>query len=126
MSFIYVNRAAHVASLLPALFGINLLTRPEATLESFQYTVPKDPEARSLVSGLARIYGSRNVVISFLLFNISLSGNRKLMSYGFLGAIGMALTDGFVAKAVIGDGQWQHWGFVPIVVGLLIGINYTS
>ncbi|KAF5586192.1 integral membrane protein [Fusarium pseudocircinatum] len=83
-SFLYLNRATHVISLIPALFGINLLTRPEATLQSFQYPIPTDPQAQKLVRGLARIYGCRNLVVSFLFFNISLTGDRKLMSFGLI------------------------------------------
>ncbi|KAF5253511.1 hypothetical protein FANTH_1582 [Fusarium anthophilum] len=124
MSFIYLNRATHVVSLIPALFGINLLTRPEATLQSFQYPIPTDPQAKKLVRGLARIYGCRNLVVSFLFFNISLTGDRKLMSFGYLGALAMCVTDGLVARNVVGHGEWQHWSFAPLCIGLLIGLNW--
>ncbi|KAF5634271.1 integral membrane protein [Fusarium sp. NRRL 52700] len=123
-SFLYLNRATHVVSLIPALFGINLLTRPEATLQSFQYPIPTDPQAQKLVRGLARIYGCRNLVVSFLFFNISLTGDRKLMSFGYLGALAMCVTDGLVAKNVVGHGEWQHWSFAPLCIGLLIGLNW--
>ncbi|VTT69017.1 unnamed protein product [Fusarium fujikuroi] len=124
MSFIYLNRATHVVSLIPALFGINLLTRPEATLQSFQYPIPTDPQAQKLVRGLARIYGCRNLVVSFLFFNISLTGDRKLMSFGYLGALAMCVTDGLVARNIVGHGEWQHWSFAPLCIGLLIGLNW--
>ncbi|KAF5666079.1 integral membrane protein [Fusarium heterosporum] len=121
----FLLQATHVVSLLPAFFGINLLTRPEATLRQFEYSIPADPQARKLVRGVTRIYGSRNIVISFLFYNISLTGNTKLMSLAYLGAAAMALTDGLVVKSVVGHGQWQHWPFVPVCLAFIVGLNYA-
>ncbi|KAM0316317.1 hypothetical protein ACHAPQ_011362 [Fusarium lateritium] len=125
MPHTFFLRATQVISLTPAFFGINLVTRPEATLRHLQFPIPADPQARKLVRGITRIYGSRNLVISFLFFNISLTGDTKLMTLAYLGALAMALTDGFVARSVIGYGEWQHWSFVPVCVALMLGLQYS-
>ncbi|CAJ0544501.1 Ff.00g036480.m01.CDS01 [Fusarium sp. VM40] len=118
-------RAAQIISLTPAFFGINLVTRPEATLQQLQFPIPADPQARKLVRGITRIYGSRNLVISFLFFNITLTGDIKLISLAYLGGAAMALTDGFVARSVMGHGEWQHWPFVPICIAFMLGLQYS-
>lgn len=34
----------------------------------------------------------------------------------------MAVTDGIVAKELVGRTQWNHWGIVP--VGLALGVAF--
>ncbi|KAF0642204.1 hypothetical protein FPSE5266_05544 [Fusarium pseudograminearum] len=45
-------------ALVPGLIGLNLLVRPEATLQQMEYIIPSEPKARQLTRGLARVYDS--------------------------------------------------------------------
>ncbi|KAJ3529567.1 hypothetical protein NM208_g9697 [Fusarium decemcellulare] len=117
-SFIY--RGALVVGVLPAFFGLSAMLRPEATLTGAEFTVPQDPEARKLVFGLMRIYGVRNLSVSFLMAILWSIGNRKLFGLALFGGLAMCITDGFVSKAVVGHGEWLHWSFVPIVLGFSV------
>ncbi|KAL4731119.1 hypothetical protein ACLX1H_000080 [Fusarium chlamydosporum] len=83
---------------VPGLIGLNLLIRPAATLQQIKYTLPSEPQARKLTQGLARIYGIRNVVFTFLSINLTLTRDPKMISLVFLGVLAMCLTDGFVAN----------------------------
>ncbi|RFN53393.1 hypothetical protein FIE12Z_2218 [Fusarium flagelliforme] len=116
-------RSNQVMALFPGLIGLNLLIRPEATLEQIKFTIPSEPQARKLTRGLARIYGIRNVVITFLFTNLCLTKDPGMVNLGYMGALAMCLTDGYVAKSVIGHGEWSHWVFAPVCVGA-IAANY--
>lgn len=116
-------RSNQVMALFPGLIGLNLLIRPEATLQQMKFTIPSEPQARKLTSGLARIYGIRNVVITFLFTNLCLTKDPGMVNLGYVGALAMCLTDGYVAKSVIGHGEWMHWVFAPVCAGA-IAANY--
>ncbi|RMJ16209.1 hypothetical protein CDV36_004146 [Fusarium kuroshium] len=118
----FIYRGALIIGLLPSFFGLNSLLRPEASLKSVEFPVPTDPESRKLVFGLMRIYGIRNVVVSFALTLIWLTGNKRFVGLGLLGALSMVITDGLVSKSVTGGGEWNHWSFGPVIGGFVAGL----
>lgn len=118
----FIYRGALAIGLLPAFFGLNSLLRPEASLKAVEFPVPTDPESRKLVFGLMRIYGIRNVVVSFALTLIWLTGNKRFVGLGLLGALSMVITDGLVSKSVTGGGEWNHWSFAPVIGGVVAGL----
>jgi hypothetical protein len=69
-----------------------------------------------------RIYGARNLVVTFLLLLIWSTRNHKLMALSLLGGMEMALVDGLVSKWQIGGGEWNHWSFLPVLGGLVAGL----
>ncbi|KAL2694744.1 hypothetical protein Neosp_001330 [[Neocosmospora] mangrovei] len=83
----FIYRGALVIGLLPSFFGLNSLLRPEGSLKSVEFPVPTDPESRKLVFGLMRIYGIRNVVVSFTLTLIWLTGNKRMLGLGLDGLL---------------------------------------
>ncbi|KAK6710996.1 hypothetical protein SNK03_005391 [Fusarium graminearum] len=113
-------------ALVPGLIGLNLLVRPEATLQQMEFTIPSEPKARQLTRGLARVYGIRNVVIGSIGLNLSLTRDPKLINMIYLGGLAMCVTDGIVAKSVIGHGEWLHWVFAPICIAGAAANYYLS
>ncbi|EKJ74246.1 hypothetical protein NXS19_005896 [Fusarium pseudograminearum] len=113
-------------ALVPGLIGLNLLVRPEATLQQMEYIIPSEPKARQLTRGLARVYGIRNVVIGSIGLNLSLTRDPKLINMIYLGGLAMCVTDGIVAKSVIGHGEWLHWVFAPICIAGVAANYYLS
>ncbi|KAJ3468249.1 hypothetical protein MRS44_002314 [Fusarium solani] len=101
----FIYRGALVIGLLPSLFGLNALLRPEASLKYVEFPVPEDPESRKLVFGLMRIYGIRNVVVSFALALIWLTGNKRLVGLGLVGGLSMAIADGLQQYSPVPRGQ---------------------
>ncbi|KAF5573319.1 integral membrane protein [Fusarium pseudoanthophilum] len=93
----FFYRGAIVISAVPGLIGINSMLRPEATLKIVKFPIPVDPQSRKTCLSLARLQGARNIVISYLFINNALTGDKKLMGMGLLGALFMLATDG---------GQW--------------------
>lgn len=118
----YFYQGAFAMAFLPSIFGLNAVLRPEAAMRSVQFPVPADPEARKLSRGLMRIYGSRNIAITYLILLAHRTGDRKLTGLSLAVGVYMALVDGFVSRSVIGGGEWSHWGFIPVVGSVVAGL----
>lgn len=118
----FFYRGALVVGLMPAFFGLNSMLRPEAALKSVEFPVPQDPESRNLAFALMRIYGIRNIVVSYVFTLIWLNGNRRLLGLSLIGALAMCITDGFVSKALLGSGEWFHWSFAPVGTAFVAGL----
>ncbi|KAF5578601.1 integral membrane protein [Fusarium pseudocircinatum] len=122
----FFYRGAIVISAIPGLIGINSMFRPEATLKTVKFPIPADPQSRKTCLSLARLQGARNIVISYLFINNALTGDKKLMGMGLLGALFMLATDGLVSKSLIGGNEWFHWGYIPVFVAFIGGLLYEE
>lgn len=109
-------------AMLPAFFGIRALLMPEDALLAFRFSTPSAPGARTLTRSLVRIYGIRNVAVSYLLALLWSTGDDKLKGLGLLAGIAMCFTDGLMSIHVRGGGEWSHWLFAPAVGGVCAGL----
>lgn len=114
----YVSQGALGIAILPGLFGINSIFRPEATLRGVHFPVPSEPTAQKLAFSLLRILSVRNVSVSTLLGLIWLQGDERLLGLGMITTLAMCVVDGFVSRSLIGGGEWNHWCFAPIAAGV--------
>lgn len=51
--------------------------------------------------------------------------NNKALGWILIAGSGVAFVDGGVCKGIVGKGEWNHWGYAPILaaVGLaLLGV----
>lgn len=120
----YFTHAALGISLLPAVFGLNALFRPTAALRSVDFPVPAagDVQGTKLASSLMRIYGARNLAVSYLLILVWRAGNPRWTGLALLAGGWMAFVDGLVSKDLTGGGEWNHWSFFPIIGGVVGGL----
>ncbi|KAK8079316.1 hypothetical protein PG994_003123 [Apiospora phragmitis] len=116
------SNAGCVLSLAPMAFGLPALFTPEKALAGYGLPLGKTPQDQALARGVFRMYGVRNVVISLTLLTAWYRGHRETQGVGLmLGAL-MALVDGLVFKDILGGGEWEHWGFLPFLVGIGAGV----
>ena len=94
------------------------LFKPRVALKNFQFEAPAADEDKKLVDNLMRIYGVRNLSMGTTGLIIAYFGDRKSLAWMFITGSIVAIVDGFVSKAQIGRGEWNHWGFVSISLGL--------
>lgn len=107
--------------LLPLTLGLNALIRPSSGLAVFQIPPPKDPYGHKIALGLIRVYGARNTTLGLCVLAMWYYSRFEVMGWACLVSCLMIVTDGFVAREVIGRTEWNHWGFAP--VGVALGLS---
>lgn len=63
--------------------------------------------------------------MGFVVIAAALFGSRKTLGCVLLAGAGVAVVDGVVVRDEVGRGEWNHWGYAPVVglVGvLLVGV----
>ncbi len=52
-------------------------------------------------------------------------GDRRTLGWMLIAGAGVAFADGAVCKAQVGKGEWNHWGYAPVVAvvgSVLLGV----
>lgn len=111
------NTAALI-SLAPTLLGINAILRPRTALNLLHFRPPKDAEAQRLVDNLIRIYGARNVAFGLPTLIAWYCGHREILGWLSVSGVVVASVDGWVTRMQNGEGEWNHWPFALVGVGL--------
>lgn len=120
----YLANAAAVFSIMPTAVGIGALFRPQWGVNLWTFPTPANPKDKLVVHGLMHVFGSRDLAVglSGLLAWYYAEGNYKPLGGIMLAGTVMVITDGFVARKVNGTGQMIHWPFMPLNIGLGLGL----
>lgn len=106
-------------------FGINGILRPRNALEIFEFESPASASDQKLVDSLMVLYGARDVFMGLAIYSAAYFGNRKTLGWILIAGSGVAFVDGAVCRAQIGRGEWNHWGYAPVVAAVgsvLLGV----
>lgn len=63
--------------------------------------------------------------MSVALFGTAWYGHRKALGWILVTLGAVAFVDGWVVKDLVGRGEWNHWGYAPLVStlgALLLGV----
>ena len=99
-------------------FGINALLNPASALSFFELPYPTLPAQKQLVDVLLAVYGVRDVFMGLALYAAAYFGDRKILGWITVFAGSVAFADGAICKVMVGKGEWGHWGYAPVVLGL--------
>jgi len=117
--------AASVFATIFVGFGINGVLRPRNALEFFEFEAPVSASDKKLVDSLMVIYGARDIFMGLAIYSATYFGDRKTLGWILIAGSGVAFVDGAVCRAQIGKGEWNHWGYAPILAAvgsLLLGV----
>jgi len=108
--------------MFPLTLGLNAIFRPRSGLSMLEFDPPSSDSDKKLVDSLMKLYGSRDVFLGLSIFTVAFLGHRKALGWLMLWGCGVVTMDGVVSKSQIGRGEWNHWGFAPVlgVVGVLL------
>ncbi|KFA54310.1 hypothetical protein S40293_04804 [Stachybotrys chartarum IBT 40293] len=118
----YYSHAMLGISCFPAAFGLGHILFPEAMMRAIDFPVPSDPDARALSRSLMAMLGAQDIGASYVLYLSWRTKDQRLMGLGLLTALGFALFDGTVSRALIGGGEWHHWSLAPVAAGVSAGL----
>lgn len=117
--------AASAGATIALGFGINAIFRPESALTMFEWVPPASASAKTLVNNLVVIYGVRDVYMGVVIYIAACFGDRKTLGWIVVATSCVALADGAICWIQQGKGQWNHWSYAPMLVGLgslLLGV----
>eukprot|EP01117_Protostelium_nocturnum_P003364 TRINITY_DN14353_c0_g1_i1.p1 TRINITY_DN14353_c0_g1~~TRINITY_DN14353_c0_g1_i1.p1 ORF type:complete len:131 (-),score=39.29 TRINITY_DN14353_c0_g1_i1:104-496(-) len=121
----FLNWIATASGTIFLGFGINALFRPRSALEMFEWSPPTLAADQKLVDNLMVIYGARDVFMGLAIYFAAFYGTRKSLGWTLIAASGVAFVDGLASISQIGGGQWNHWGYAPVITlvgSLLLGV----
>ncbi|RBR12775.1 uncharacterized protein FIESC28_08477 [Fusarium coffeatum] len=122
----FFHRGSIVLSIVPGLFGLLAVTKPESMLKLIEFPIPTEPQNRKLACALARLHGIRNIILCSLFINNALTGDKNLIAANLAAIVFMMLGDGFVSRSLLGRGEWLHWGYIPFYGGFIAGLLYAE
>lgn len=105
-------------------FGINATIRPENALSFFEFNPPASVKDKQVVDSLMVVYGARDIFMGLATYAAAYSGDRKTLGLILIAVGGVAFVDGAVCWSH-GKGEWNHWGYAPVVTAvetLLLGV----
>ncbi|KAJ7281983.1 hypothetical protein C8J57DRAFT_1448579 [Mycena rebaudengoi] len=110
--------AANVFATIFTGFGVNAMLRPRAALEFFPFKAPVSAAEQNVLDGMVIIYGARDIFMGVALYIAAYSGNRITLGWMLVAASSVAFVDGAVVKKKVGEGQWGHWGYAPVIMAI--------
>ncbi|KAF2468515.1 putative integral membrane protein [Lindgomyces ingoldianus] len=102
-------------------FGINAILRPAHALTFFELVMSPSISAadQNLIEAMTVIYGARDIFIGCAIYVAAFFGKgksgEKVLGWILLATAAQAVVDGVVCKWMVGDGEWAHWGYAPVV-----------
>ncbi len=117
--------AASVFATIFVGFGINAILRPREALEFFEFEVPASASDKKVVDGLMVIYGARDIFMGLAIYLAAYFKERKSLGLLLIASSAVAFVDGAVCRAQVGKGEWNHWGYAPMLTAVgtvLLGV----
>lgn len=124
----YLANTAALVACVPTAVGIIGLRNPSAILgifESAPLSSTATAQDHKLLDGFIRLFAARDIAVGVTTLAIWYHGCRggKREGYATLGtamlvAAGLVVMDGLVSRWVNGRGEWKHWGFAPVSLGI--------
>lgn len=109
---------ASVFATISVGFGINAILRPDNALEFFEFTALASTADRKLIDGLMIVYGARDIFMGVATYSSAYYGDRKSLGWILIATSAVAFVDGAVCRSKVGTGEWNHWGYAPIIATL--------
>ncbi|KAK4610593.1 hypothetical protein CLAFUW4_13604 [Fulvia fulva] len=120
----YLLLFAGTLGLLPLSIGTLGLLHPSSGWTIFNLPKPSTPSAQKVGEDFFLFWASRDVFMGLVTSAAWYHGDRKMMGYVMFMATMVGVVDGVMSRRVKGNGEWVHWGFVPVlgaVGGGLVG-----
>lgn len=100
-------------------FGINAILRPEHALTFFELDYRSSVITNTqVVDVLLAIYGVRDIFMGLVIYLLAYYGRPKGLGCVMMLCSGVGVADGVICKTMVGGGEWNHFGYAPILAVL--------
>lgn len=122
----YLANTTGALAIIPAAIGIASLLNPPSALARLRF--PRVQADHAVTNGVTRLVGARNLAVGLANLLLWWKVRRGEVGYSTFGSVALltmgtlVTADGWVVKDVAGEGEWEHWGFLPVVAALGLGL----
>lgn len=125
-------------------FGLNAILNPLSALSFFEIHPPPSSyysnsnstaDQKTLIDSLMIIYGARDIFMGLAIYSAAYFGGNneknshekrkaknKALGWILIAGSGVAFVDGGVCKSIVGKGEWNHWGYAPVLAAVGLGL----
>lgn len=110
-------------------FGINSILNPMSEISFFELQDLAATADPILIEALMIAFGAKLIRAALAVFAAAFYGSRKALGCVLIAGGGVAGLDGWVCLNFVGKGEWNHWGYGGMMVGLglvLLGFSMES
>ncbi|KAG9653631.1 hypothetical protein KCU98_g8039, partial [Aureobasidium melanogenum] len=127
MSFLGLSSRSPLSLNAGAACGVFQLTlgligvfRPRVMLqEIWGFKLPTKPgQEQLLIECLQQLYGIRNIALGLMILAVRTFADSRTLGWVLMTDMLVAIGDGIIQKKGTGGGEWKHWSFVPLGVGM--------
>jgi hypothetical protein len=109
--------------LLPLTFGTLSILNPSIAMNGWKFPASTDPTAQKTMIDLIRLWASREAFMGGSIVLAWWFGQRRILGALTLMGVPVVVLDGLVQRNVTGSGgEWFHWPFVPVMLGVGAGL----
>ncbi|EME44423.1 hypothetical protein DOTSEDRAFT_152278 [Dothistroma septosporum NZE10] len=119
----YLLNTAGALGLFPLSVGILGLANPASGWSIFSFPKPATTEAQQVGNTFFLFWASRDLFMGIITGLVWYRGDREVLGDTLLAASMVAGVDGVISKKQKGSGEWTHWAFVPVLVGVGGGLK---
>lgn len=97
-------------------FGLAFTYNPRSALPFFEFAIPASAADAALADSLITLYAVRDIFMGVAIYAAAYFKERRTLGVLLVAGGLVAGADGVVVKGLIGRGEWNHWGYAPVLV----------
>lgn len=113
----YLDYAVGSTGVFSLGLGLVALAKPLLFLKAFDMQA-KTPEARKVARDLFVVFAARDLALGFGITSAAYYGHKEIMGWSMVGVAVIAALDGTVSRGNVKGGEWKHWTWIGISLGL--------
>ncbi|CAD0096382.1 unnamed protein product [Aureobasidium mustum] len=116
----FALNAGAAAGVFQVTLGLIGVFRPQVMLQDIWgfKTSTKPGQDQLVIESLMQLYGMRNVALGLMILAVRTFADSRTLAWVLMSDMLVAIGDGFIQKKATGGGEWKHWSFVPVGVGM--------
>ncbi|KAK3051705.1 hypothetical protein LTR09_007005 [Extremus antarcticus] len=112
----YLRIATTIFATIFVGMGISVFQDPSITLGFFELPYSAVAAQNQLISVLLAVYAVRDVFVGLAIYVAAYFGDKRTLGWMTIAAGAVAAGDGAICKVMVGKGEWNHWGYAPMLI----------
>jgi hypothetical protein len=102
---------------MPIIVGLTLLLKPDFIIPLIFKNPSLSTANAEVVDILRKGFAIRDIYMGISTWAAIYYRSRKVIGWGLLAGFSVAAVDGYALHQALGRGLWDHWSFLPVLLG---------